>query len=899
MTSIECVSKWSRARCARTTKSHLLESGLVRGTRLAASVLLFAASAAGTSTFAAEGSACLGGSGSGDVDGNGFVDLADLVHLPSCLSGPGGGTFEPICKCFDTDIDGDADLFDAAAVILLVEQRPGCTIDGVFYEPGAVGAFPDNCGVCDPERSTTSWSFVAAGSVCNAGSGDSCDKDEKCSGSSFKCPADSFASNATVCRVGSNDSCDPSEFCPGVPDVKCPNNIVAPAGTECRAAAGPCDAAEQCTGVSGAKCPLDAKQPTDHVCRAAGSDCDPAETCSGVSNDCPADTGSSNCDVGDPCSADEQCLSASCVIGVCGEGDGGFGAACDSAADCYSGYLCFDGICFGSWSSYCTRSDQCGNQLACDAEATGECRVGVGFSCSSDLECETNASCLGGVCKLNTNESCSTNDECGSGACVCPYRSCTPAPNITCSCVPQGVCKVLTGGVCHERGDCQDQIRFDPRLAAGYERTRPGTCNCPTERYCDDEQGLPCETNAQGMRFCPGGVVCLPPECSGPGTCELGPLVLGAICEMDPAPGTAMDPPQLGDSPNDGLCASGLCFKRAGSETGPCTPARVCSPTTTGGRGPGGYCRENEECPGGTCLNPCGNFLNPPNYFCCRDLNGVCSSDADCCGGFLQAARGCGSGGRCRVLAIEDEPCVTTSDCLRFGQSGGLECIADQFGSKFCTYPGDTPGLDAGAPCDPNEPNGFCAAGLQCYDCEQSGLGHICADATLPCCNNGNYDGWCPFSSVLTDNVIQLVNGLCCDYGCVSSTVPQHCGACNNNCLDERGNACVVEDSGVCAWTGDDLECRWTDDTTLCPDNNPDDEFAVRCEPTDFDTYACQSYVPIVQAVGWQTFCIAGPASGRECTTDSQCQDCANDCTCNRPSLFSQIFGGTGRCECP
>jgi len=951
----------------------------------------------------AAGAVCIGGTGSGDVDGDGYVDHDDLAWLPFCLVGPNGGLAGPVCKCFLMDGDDDVDLVDTGTVIGMFSVPIGCTVNDRLYAPGERGEFPENCGVCDPAVSTTSLTPVGAGTLCNKGSGDLCDPDEVCNGSATKCPPDSFQSAATVCNLGSGDLCDPDEFCPGVPDAKCPVDTVAPntrmcragsgdacdpaefctgiadakcppdsfassdtvcnpgsgdlcdpdeycpgvpggkcptdhvasagtvcnpgsgdvcdpdelcsgvadkpcpsdvfasAGTPCRPAAGDCDLAETCAGAPDLACPPDVKRSASFVCRAGTTTCDPAETCNGTSDDCPPDTGPSSCENGEPCAADGQCLSGSCNGGVCTDGNAGLGASCDSTADCFEGYTCTGGVCLGIFGTYCTRLDQCGNQLACDAEASGECRVAVGVACASDLECQTNATCLNGVCRLNMNEACSTSDECGSGYCSCPSQVCDIQSGV-CQCVPQGVCRVPFGGVCYDWLECADQLRVDGRLAAGYEHVAPGVCDCPTERYCDAQGGGGvCLTNSNGMRYCNTGI-CLPPVCVGPGTCGYGKLLLGAICEYDPPGGTFQDPPQLGDSPNDELCGSGYCFKRSTGENGPCTPARVCSNTTIGGRGPGGYCQSNADCPNGTCLNPCGRFDNPPDYFCCRNLNGVCSRDSDCCGSFLDAARGCGSNGRCRLLAREDEPCVTTADCVRFGRSGALECVEDQFGSKLCTHPGDTPGLDEGDPCDPTAPNGYCRVGLTCFNCEQSGLGYICANANAPCCSNGEYDGWCPLELVRTDpDTLSFiaVPGLCCNHECVNPQGNDHCGACDNDCRDELGNACVVQDSGTCVWNGSDLACRWTENTSLCPDPDPNDNYATRCWPTGTDTYRCDNYVPIVQPQDWVNLCVSGSASGRECTSTSQCWDCSESCTCDRPSTFSLVFGISGRCDCP
>jgi len=49
----------------------------------------------------------------GDCNNTGGVDLLDYDDFDECLFGPGGG-FQPECRCFDFDDDGDVDLVDYA-----------------------------------------------------------------------------------------------------------------------------------------------------------------------------------------------------------------------------------------------------------------------------------------------------------------------------------------------------------------------------------------------------------------------------------------------------------------------------------------------------------------------------------------------------------------------------------------------------------------------------------------------------------------------------------------------------------------------------------------------------------------------------------------------------------------
>ena len=95
-----------------------------------------------------------------------------------------------------------------------------------------------------------------------------------------------------ACRAGSSDSCDPDETCTGVADAACPVDFIEPVTTVCNAGSGDlCDPDETCTGLAGDSCPADGFEPGSTVCRAgSGDSCDPDELCTGVADAaCPAD----------------------------------------------------------------------------------------------------------------------------------------------------------------------------------------------------------------------------------------------------------------------------------------------------------------------------------------------------------------------------------------------------------------------------------------------------------------------------------------------------------------------------------------------------------------------------------------------------------------------------------
>jgi hypothetical protein len=172
---------------------------------------------------------------------------------------------------------------------------------------------PEAAGfVCDPGEFCTGSSgqcpedvVSPAGTICNQGSGDACDRDEVCSGIPGEaCQADSYEDSGFVCRTGSGDFCDPDENCPGAPDATCPVDVVQPSGEICREGGGDpegsgftCDPSEVCSGVAGETCPTDSFADADTVCNPGSGDpndsgliCDPVEYCPGTpGGSCPAD----------------------------------------------------------------------------------------------------------------------------------------------------------------------------------------------------------------------------------------------------------------------------------------------------------------------------------------------------------------------------------------------------------------------------------------------------------------------------------------------------------------------------------------------------------------------------------------------------------------------------------
>jgi len=646
------------------------------------------------------------------------------------------------------------------------------------------------------------------------------------------------------------------------------------------------------------------------VCREADAafPCDQPEVCDGVNLFCPLPE-TVRCENGESCGADDQCVSGSCNGGTCGVGETLIGGACDSDPDCSDGWVCQGGSCLGGLSAFCLDNDQCATGLECDSAGSGRCKKLTGAACGADTDCAANATCdpVRHVCALNLNEVCIADDDCGSGLCSCGLLQVVLCPvGQTCApiaCTPSGVCKLPLGSPCSHPTECQVQYRDGEQISGG--RCPNGICTQGLLFV-----GVVCETNPRG-----GGARCIGggndnQNCSSQTDCPDGTCTAGIA-------------PQLGESPNDELCATQTCFKGAGGEFGPCTPESTCNEMTTGGLA-GAPCSRDVDCPNGACLNKCGNFTNPPDYKCCRREGGVCQTDLDCCGGFLQRARGCKSDGRCGVLSVTGEPCTTTADCLRRGE---LECI-----EGFCGGPPQPRELARGAECVQNPDvncsdgscDGVCGPGLVCLNCEPEGRGFRCADAANPCCRSGGVDEFFCGSTTFDDTGSRFTNQ-CCNYTCADPDDDAHCGRCDVDCTEPIVAPCLTRESTVCEWfprrfAGGQLVapegffCRdagaWRGNG-LCPDSNPDDSVSVRCEahqPDKFNPndYVCIEYEnpPPVGGIPLSGFCIDWDnVDGMECTANSQCTVCgSNGCVCGDLSggynVLFDLTPGTV-CSCP
>ncbi len=265
----------------------------------------------------------------------------------------------------------------------------------------------------------TTCEFESAATVCRAGSGDSCDPDEMCMGSSDACPSDTVLGAGIECYAGSGDLCDPAKQCSGVPAESCPVPTTEPGTTLCRSGSGDlCDPDELCTGTPGQGCPSDSVEPGTTLCRVGSGDlCDADEFCSGnASEACPTDAFESGATVcrtgsGDLCDPDETCPgsaggacpadSVEAATTVCRVGSGdpnGTGFVCDPDELCTgaAGVACpGDSVTPGGTVCNAGSGDPHGSGVVCDPDE--ECSGAAGVPCSTDAFATADTVCRTGL----------------------------------------------------------------------------------------------------------------------------------------------------------------------------------------------------------------------------------------------------------------------------------------------------------------------------------------------------------------------------------------------------------------------------------------------------------------------------------------------------------------------
>jgi choice-of-anchor A domain-containing protein len=504
----------------------------------------------------------------------------------------------------------------------------GCLIDGTHYVEGAspVGG---ECQVCDPSRSTSSWSFKPVTTQCRAKGGE-CDKAEFCTGSSATCPADD----------------------------KLPDTVV------CRPAAGVCDVAESCTGSSDT-CPEDGYASDTRSCGSAG-ECEIAAHCTGTGPSCPAN-GAKGRDVG--CTDDGNM----CTSDVCDGAGGCSHPPVPAGTSCGSGLIC-------------NASGVCGRGCMIDGKYYGEGASPVGGECQV---CNPSLSTTGWSFKPATTQCRAKGGECGlaefctGSSAVCPPDRKEPATK---------TCRPSTGG-CDVAESCTGSSDTCPRDEyASNTRVCGSAGECEVAARCTGT-GPSCPANGVKGRSescSEDGNVCTSDMCNGSGSCSHSPVPAGTPCgsglECNASGACVASLP-----PN--TCLIGGVYYAGGSTNPSgacqvCDPSRSTSswsfkPASTQCRASAGLCDAAEFCTGssatcpGDSKKPSGTLCHGPTDSC--DVPAYCTGSGNhCVDGFAPKLLDCriegGTGSAPFGTACNGTPTDTTEACNGLGTCIVRQC---------------------------------------------------------------------------------------------------------------------------------------------------------------------------------------------------------------------------------
>lgn len=706
-----------------------------------------------------------------------FLQLlwVSLAEAKQCQQ-PGGGKCSLDSECCD-------------GLVCSGSCKPGCKIDGVFYQDGSLN--PANpCQVCARSQNKRAWSNVVAGTSCGGdpsgacdlqntcnGAGacidnvqptshacrpiaGACDKAESCDGSSHTCPTDSFLPSTSYCRASAG-ICDTAESCTGNSPT-CPVDAFLSSNTQCRASAGACDVAENCSGNS-AICPTDVK--SSAVCRPAAGVCDVAESCDGVSNDCPVNNFQPATTV---CRAKGVFEISSTAAGSTLDG------SCDIAENCTGA------------------SSDCPVDAVQPRGTT--CRTSAGV-------CDVVESCNGPSANPTTAKDCPANTvKAAFTSCNIDGGTCDGTSGLCCNNIcAAGACGLLNND-CGGKKDCGiclgEAVVTGRRCALGLEPDANGICKRPVRSLCtlDNEcttgscecvSGIKVGVNRQYPCDLPGGICTeIVFQCDG----------AGGLCHADFGTSCRLD----ADCFSVGKCENNLCVPNlpTGAEcTSPVDVSQCGAPLNPTYIKPED--RHSDECASGWCFKDTlqtAGPLNNGNPVCCRELGEQCEDDADCCKGSfctdnsptplrirrcLPNANGVK---QCSKVSLVGEACTQNSDCY----PAGVSCVGGT-----CTNAANLIRKRGEICANDNGTNKFaCESGSICADCRGDGTagGFRCI---------AEVNGCCSFGEDKLDECPDTL-GQCCNFTCTNTSFDAaNCGACGISCQ----NVPAYFDGGADCWT--------------------------------------------------------------------------------------------------
>jgi len=646
-------------------------------------------------------------------------------------------------------------------------------------------------------------SFCADGVCCDA----------PCTGTCLACSLMGSVGTCTLVGLGATDpgpnsTCNGSSVCDGMGNCKvltgqsCLNN------NQCLS--GFCADGVCCNAPCTETCRSCNLMGTVGTCTLVGqgiADPGPGSTCEGDS----ACDGNGICKVllGKQCTNGAQCLSSSCVDGVCCSTlcDGTCRACSNVKTGAADGTCAFitngtdpDSDCSQQPSSTCGTTGLCNGAGSCSLYANNTVCASAVCTDSITLQnadlCDGTGSC---VDKSTTNCSpyicsgtaclttCSTNMHCVSGAfCDTAMMKCVTkkANGATCSSVLECQSNFCVDGVC-----C-DSICSGVCMSCAVSGGQ-GTC-------------LPV-LSGQNDNTCQGANQ----ACDGNGSCK---KAIGQSC--------AMATECTSNACVDGFCCNTTC-------TGDCQACSIAKKGAGNQQG-NGYC-ENVAAgtdPNNNCMaepvTSCGN-----NGFCdgmgqCQKFSTstICAASSCLDADTLKGPNLCDGNGFCATGETECSPYLCKTNACKTTCASNMDCIADAYCEMAVCVPKKADGqacANAGQCISGQCVDGVCCATAMCPDCQACNLSGngtcspvpagnkdgLCSTADKACdglgvCKKINGQSCAASADCVTDN---CVDGVCCNTACI--TPCQACNVAGN--IGICSNVPSGQDDGTC--TGADVAC--------------------------------------------------------------------------------------------
>ncbi|MBI2389585.1 MAG: VCBS repeat-containing protein [Deltaproteobacteria bacterium] len=515
---------------------------------------------------------------------------------------------------------------------------------------------------------------------------------------------------------------------------------------------------------SGARCAHGKACKVDGDCvvndRCLGGVCVPPAHCfDGAKNsgESGVDCGGSECFAcgdGKTCGAVTDCLSKSCLGGVCRTASCSDGVRADDETDVDCGGVCRAQYKFcspgqkcvtnadcgglnGSWygpvcdGGVCRAPAECSNfkvdskTYESDVDCGGSCPLcGLNKFCTYEGDCQSGVcqtlgdDCLGSNCGLRRCRASSCDDrarngdesdvDCG-GSCAAAGRRCAAGKrcNATSDCLPSHTCVT---GLCVAPASCSDGT------ANGAESDVDcggGVCaKCAVGKTCrgpDDCASGSCDAGKCGSASCTNGIkdgdeidVDCGPSCGK--TCKEGQKCFGSLC------GSGL----TCSGYTAGVCFDRTCddFARGGTETDVDCGGDRCKPCGEGKACALGRDCTSGVCTGGKCAGPsCGDGVRNGN-----------ESDVDCGGSCPACAtwKRCGKGGDCASGSCIAGACQSSScgDGLKNGGETDIDC------GGVCAAGGKTCAAGRSCGIDGDCASAFCKASVCAVSSCTDGLKH-------------------------------------------------------------------------------------------------------------------------------------------------------------------------------